>query len=148
MDSTPEEEYVEVEGLLTDWLAGRTLRFTRDVLPYRLANGVCDLYLFDMGGLCRVDFSGDRCTTLAREVLRQSRDHPSTLFVPWSTMTRDYVRLALQEALPEWEDPDAVLPADSEAPKNVIVVPKSVDLQFNVHENLEHFRKKIQEWFR
>jgi hypothetical protein len=103
LDSSPEEEYDEIRAWIKAQLPDVKLQFKQDVDPYKLKNARCDVYLFDIGGLCYVDHSGEKRISLCHEVLRQVEDHPNTLFVPWTSMTRDYLRAALQDLLPEFE---------------------------------------------
>jgi hypothetical protein len=110
MGSTQEEEYDNIEKQLTEMLPGLQLTFHRDKQPSLLSNANPDLYVFDVGGMCKVDFGGHMRRNWAHNLMRQIDDHPNTLFIPWSQMTGDSIRSVMQEFLPEWDDPEAELP--------------------------------------
>lgn len=101
MLTTVEEEYEGLERLFRESL-DCALVFHRDKYPHELRNGCPDIYLFDIGGLCYVDHSGDRRHDFCHEVVRAVEEHPNTLFIPWTSMTRDMFRFALTEVLPEF----------------------------------------------
>jgi hypothetical protein len=142
MGSTQEEEYEEIEELFRQMLPGEKLLFERNKRPSQLANGSADVYVFDIGGMCYVDHSGERRKSWCHDVLRQVEDRPNTLFVPWTSMTGDYLRYVLQEMLPEWDDPDAELP-EPKAPPNVWLPPKNVGFDWYKLPGLE---EKLQSW--
>lgn len=101
IDSSSEEEYAELEELFRQTFPGHALTFTRDMLPHMLANACPDVYLFDIGGLCYTDYSGGVRINFCKDVIAQVKDHPNTLFIPWSSMTMSYTRDAAEELLPE-----------------------------------------------
>lgn len=135
INSSPEEEYEEIEEWFREQLPDADIKFHRKMMPHKLANASPDVYLFDIGGLCYVDHSGERRLNLCHEVLRQVEDHPSTLFIPWTSMTRDYLRYALEDMLPE---------TAANTPPNVWCPPKvGMDLDYEAREALGN---KLKEW--
>jgi hypothetical protein len=143
LDSTPDDEYDEIEGFLCETLRGHTLAFQRDMRPHLLANASPRVYLFDIGGMCVTDFGGGMRRNWAHTLIRQLEDHPSTLFVPWTSMTGDSLRSALQEFLPEWHDPEAALP-DPPARPNLWLPPESARFDWWKRPGLD---QKLKEWF-
>lgn len=109
MGSTPESEYEEMEAQLRELLPDVDIRFVRDMKPTDLSNAMPRAYVWDIGGMCKVDFGGTRRRNWSHTLMTQIDDHPNTLFVPWSQMTGDAVRCCMQEFMPEWDDPEAVL---------------------------------------
>lgn len=95
----PEDEYTHLESFFTEQLG--KVKFKRNMLFTELRNGSPDLYVFDIGGLCYVDYSGRQRMDWCNEVLRQVADHPNTLFIPYSDMTRGYCRVAMEDLVPE-----------------------------------------------
>lgn len=142
MGSSKEEEYKEIQSNFEEMLPGCQFTFYRDKTPFHLKNASPDVYVFDIGGLCYVDHSGERRLDLCREVLRQAEDHPRTLFVPWTSMTGDYLRTALHQLLPEWSDPDATLP-ENPAPFNVWLPPQRQQFEWWTKPGLAD---KLRSW--
>lgn len=101
MMSSQEEEYEELEKLLRETVPCESFYFRRNVTPQELAGQSPDIYAFDIGGMCYEDHSGDRRLNWCHNVIRQVEDHPDTLFVPFSEMTSDYWKFAIEEFLPE-----------------------------------------------
>ena len=62
-----------------------------------LSNYPCDIYIFDIGGLCATDYSGRARGGFCRTVLEQLQERPSTAFIPWSRMTKGSVRGAIED---------------------------------------------------
>jgi hypothetical protein len=130
MDSSPEAEYAEYEQFFRDLLPGVALQFQRDVLFTQLANGRPDVYLFDIGGMCMTDYSGQQRFNWCHEVARQVEDHPNTLFLPWSEFTIRHWGDAVKEFLPKLR----------EAPNVVLFTPKYDDAAD------KPFLDKIRKW--
>jgi len=102
MMSSTAKEYAEIRGCFRKWLPKHKILFCKDKRPHELANARPDIYVFDIGGLCYVDYSGNQRHNFCHEVVRQVEDHPNTLFVPWTSMTRASLRFAMTEFLPEF----------------------------------------------
>lgn len=84
----PNEEYVQIEHYLTNLLREHLPTFQRDVKAERLtAEQRCDLYVFDVGGLCA---EGCDITHQYRALFSAIANRPSTLFVLWSAFTARY----------------------------------------------------------
>lgn len=101
LSSTQEEEYDEMEKKLTELLPDVKLRFSRGKQPQDLANASPDVYVFDIGGMCYVDYGGIQRRNWCHMVLRQLEDHPNTLFIPWTSMTGDSLQWAIEDFMPE-----------------------------------------------
>lgn len=109
-----EDEYQEIEQAFRDAYPEETnLIFKRDMQPHNLKNNPVDVYLFDFGGLCYTDFSGSFRMSFASEIVKQLKDLPNTLFIPYSKMTRDYVHDAMEELFPGIQAPNMILPSDA-----------------------------------
>ena len=113
LDSSQEEEYQNLEELIQTALPFK-ISFKRNVLPHELKNGNPDIYIFDIGGLCYIDFSGDKRIDMSKTMLEQVNDHPNTLFIPYSKMTVDYVKFAMEDFLPELNSATNIFFAKSE----------------------------------
>jgi hypothetical protein len=96
--------------------------FKFNVQPYQLANDRPDIYLFDYGGVgpgCE-----DSVAAIYRSLITQIEDHPSVLFVLYSTFTvRWYVELMREDG------------KDFEAYPNVV---------FGTEDS---WKKAVSEWF-
>lgn len=110
MGKTQEEEYEEIQRELQELVPEIKLTFSLNKSPDQLSNASPDVYLFDIGGMCATDYGGSQRRNWCHMLMRQIDDHPNTLFIPWSSMTGDSIRSAMQEFLPEWDDPEAELP--------------------------------------
>lgn len=103
---TPEEEYDEIEAAFQEELPKTKFHFVRNVQPNALSNSSFDVYLFDFGGLCYSDPSGGFRMSLAREITKQVEERPNTLFIPYSKMTRDYQKIAADDAFGDFSPPN------------------------------------------
>ena len=146
MDRTAEDEYEEIEEFFKGQLSGR-LYFKREVLPGELKNGSPDIYLWDIGGMCIVDHSGDRRIEFCRQIVEQVDDHPNTLFIPYTAMTRRDLQFALTEYLPEFAckaEEDREYP--EETPRGNVWCPKKE------YEGGDRYPpslvEKLKEWFK
>lgn len=101
MASTREDEYADIERYFTEWLPGVELKFKHGVAPTQLTNHP-DIYIWDIGGLCYVDHSGDQRLSMCHFLVDQLDAMPNVLFIPWSSMTRDTMAYAITEFLPEF----------------------------------------------
>jgi hypothetical protein len=130
------DEYQQLERLVRRGLGNRA-QFKRGVNFYQLKGCRPDLYLFDVGGMCYEGFGAawNWCRNLADVVID---DHPSTLFVPWSSMTvRDWRDIVTEE-----------VPALQQLP-NVWLPPKDGQHEFLSPESWEEpFLQKLIEWCR
>ena len=110
-------EYEEIEKLFRETYPDEKILFSREKRPFDLRNGGGPtFYVFDIGGLDGFTGMGGRCKRFADEVVNQVKDHPDTLFVPWSAFTQRYVEGALCDLLGDecW--------ADNKIPPNVVVL--------------------------
>jgi len=102
MDREPEDEYKDIEKRLRKIFPLRCkFIFKRNVLPFKLANEIFDIYVMDIGGLCYVDHSGEQRWDLSKELCRQVIDHPNSLFLIWSSFTSRDFWDAVDEEYPE-----------------------------------------------
>lgn len=106
IDSTPEKEYEEIEASFREALPDVKFKFKRNVSPYALSNSDFDVYLFDFGGLAYADMSGSQRMSMAREIAKQAEERPSTLFIPYTKMTRDYQNIAADDAFGDFSPPN------------------------------------------
>lgn len=125
MESSTEEEYAEIEAAFREWLPDVKLSFKRGASFMELRNGRPDFYVWDIGGLCYVDHSGDKRVDWCHEVVDQIESHPNTLFVPWTMMTQDYLRFAVTEFLPEFADKEDKTYPEAPVRPNLWCPPKS-----------------------
>lgn len=111
-----EIEYEEIEKVFQDSFPDAKFLFSRDKNAFELRNGGPDYYVFDIGGLDGFTGCGGRCKRFADELVNQVKDHPDTLFVPWSAFTQRYVEGALCDMLGDdcW--------VDKKIPPNIIVL--------------------------
>lgn len=110
-------EYEEIEETFrSSFPKEKKILFSRDKIASELKNGAPDYYVFDIGGLDGFTMVGGRCKRFADELVAQIAEHPSTLFVPWSSFTQSYIEGALCDLLGEecW--------VDKTIPPNVIVL--------------------------
>jgi hypothetical protein len=92
-DMSQEDEYLEIEKTFTSLFPNKFV-FKQNIFPHALKNDVCDIYVFDFGGI------GMGCQDIAdshfRELITQIEDHQNILFVIWSGFTyeryMDFVR--------------------------------------------------------
>ena len=143
LDTTPDDEYPEIEAMIRDAHPGVAFRFVRNKPPTDLLSGRCDVYVFDIGGLCYTDYSGSTRLNFCRVVQRAVEDLPDTLFVPWTGMTRDYLRSAwhdLVETRIGHQVEEGELP---DQPANVCLPPS----QDRWALASEYVSLKLKEWF-
>lgn len=92
-----ELEYRELESLIGKTFPDCEITFSRDKTFTDLANGNPDFYLFDIGGMCAVDYTGVQRSNWCHMILRQLENHPSTGFVPWTCMTQNSVGCVIDD---------------------------------------------------
>lgn len=147
MDSSPEEEYAEIEEAIREAVPGVDITFVRDLPPHKLSQTSVSVYVFDIGGMCRVDWNGERREELSRQVNKLADDRPNTLFVPWSSMTRNYLRSAIRMLQPQWEDgdtPTAEIPLGDRP--NVSLPHESQEEKLFQYGPQEHYTAAIKRW--
>ena len=90
----PADEYAEIEDMIRGVL-GKDVSFERDVLPHKLREQRVDVYVFDFGGML------PGCDSLVeshfRSFIEQADEHPSTLFVVWSSFSGEMYKGFLTE---------------------------------------------------
>lgn len=145
-------EYEELEEFVRECLPelADKLVFRRGVRPHGrdLMESGFKIYLFDIGGMCYVSHNGEMQTTFCKNVLTVANDdRPSSLFIPWSTMTSGYVSHAVYELFIDLNDvpPDEDEPCyTTRLPPNVWCPPRSKTLQMS---NLDK-EAEIRKWLR
>ncbi len=109
--TTQEEEYEGIETFLRETLPTRDFLFTRNVNPTLVKHKPMELYLFDFGGLCRVDLFGRQREDFCGQILSAAKDRPNVLFIPWTAMTLQFWRFVVEEFFPElMSEPNVWLP--------------------------------------
>ncbi len=141
LDSPEDYEYGEIEAAIK--LEFPEVIFNRGVLFSGLANANPDFYVFDIGGMCRVDFGGTQRVGWCHHVLRAMDDHPQTGFVPWSMMTWQAARSAID---------DLVLGDTDEVPDgyttpgrpNLYLPPKAADFECNFSDAVKWMKSFVE----
>ena len=90
-------EYQEMEDRISAAFPGRKINFERGVEFRTLKNRPFDFYVFDIGGMCKVDYGGERRRCWMQPVVESLGDHPNSGFVPWSMMTWKQARAGLED---------------------------------------------------
>lgn len=148
LDSSPEEEYEELEKELKEAMPEVEFNFIRDLVPTSLPHTNVDLFLFDIGGMCRGDWNGIQRGNYCDYIYRQVQDKPNTLFVPWSCMTRQSFRTTLRQMTPEWESDLEVKDIKYPDHPNLLLPDERVELALDDMEYKiqAHQLTKIKAW--
>ena len=96
-DNDQGAEYDAIEKELQDVLVEFDLSFERNIFPYQLKNKPFDIYLFDFGGMtygCE-----DTVASHFAELARQAEDHPSAVFIIYSTFSVRIYKECLENEL-------------------------------------------------
>ena len=114
--SATDIEYEEIEEAFTKTFPKERILFSRGKMPRELANASPNYYVWDIGGLCYTDYSGTQRGDFSRVVIDQIKEHPDTVFVPWSRFTQQYAEGALADLFGD----DAFV--EKKLPPNVIIL--------------------------
>jgi hypothetical protein len=109
-------EYADIEKVFSDAFPEIDFSFTRGVCPPALKNGCPDYYVWDIGGMAYGDMTGVQRGNFSRMIADEIKEHPDTVFVPWSSFTHRYIEGALADLFGE----DAY--AEGKLPPNVIIL--------------------------
>jgi len=93
-DRTPIEEAAWIEKDLREYI-GNPMTFKYNVEPHNLGN--CDIYIFDVGGLGAM--YEDIMTAHYRTLYKKIEDMPNTIFIMWSTYTKQYDEIIWAEVM-------------------------------------------------
>ncbi len=131
LSSTPEEEYEELEDDVRRRLVGfdpGAVQFTRGVLPDKLRDHPCDVYVIDFGGIVAYPEWRARGNLVGANLLAAARETPSTYFLVWSSMSAEWFKGRLYDELIDkmGGDGDACYD-DSLVPPNVLLYPSGYE---------------------
>lgn len=110
LDSSPEQEYEEIKEKFREALPKEELRFICDVQPHKMADHNPDIYLMDFGGLCYASPGGAAQSSFSDMVVGLADNNPDILFIPYTTMSREYMKSARDHLFPDVEMPNLYFP--------------------------------------
>lgn len=110
LTTNQEDEYDEIEEKFKEALPNEDLRFIRDVQPHKMADHNPDIYLMDFGGLCYASPGGSAQASFSDMVVNLAENNPNILFIPYTSMSRDYMQSAKEHLFPGVEMPNLYFP--------------------------------------